>query len=41
MLLINNVVELNCILEFFNEDIFRGIIIDSFYCLNFKKKDNC
>lgn len=36
----NNVVELNRTLEFFNEDIFRGIITDSLYRSNSKKKDN-
>jgi len=36
----NNVVELNRTLEFLNEDIFRGIITDSLYRSNSKKKDN-
>lgn len=36
----NNVVELNRTLEFLNEDIFRGIITDSLYHSNSKKKDN-
>jgi hypothetical protein len=36
----NNVVEPNRTLEFLNEDIFRGIITDSLYRSNSKKKDN-
>ena len=36
----NNVVELNRTLEFLNEDIFRGVITDSLYRSNSKKKDN-
>ena len=36
----NNVVELNRTLEFLNEDIFRGVITDSLYHSNSKKKDN-
>ena len=35
----NNVVELNRTLEFLNEDIFRGVITDSLYRSNSKKKD--
>ena len=35
----NNVVELNRTLEFLNEDIFRGVITDSLYHSNSKKKD--
>lgn len=36
----NNVVELNRTLEFLNEDIFRGVITDSLYRSNSKKRDN-
>lgn len=36
----NNVAELNRVLEFLNEDIFRGVITDSLYRSNSKKKDN-
>ena len=36
----DNVVELNRTLEFLNEDIFRGVITDSLYRSNSKKKDN-
>lgn len=36
----NNVVELNRTLEFLNEDIFRGVITDSLYRPNSKKKDS-
>ncbi len=36
----NNVAELNRTLEFLNEDIFRGVITDSLYRSNSKKKDN-
>ena len=36
----NNVAELNRILEFLNEDIFRGVITDNLYRSNSKKKDN-
>lgn len=36
----NNVAELNRALEFLNEDIFRGVITDSLYRSNSKKKDN-
>ena len=35
----DNVVELNRTLEFLNEDIFRGVITDSLYRSNSKKKD--
>ena len=35
----DNVVELNRTLEFLNEDIFRGVITDSLYHSNSKKKD--
>lgn len=37
---IRNVAELNRVLEFLNEDIFRGVITDSLYRSNSKKKDN-
>lgn len=36
----NNVADLNRVLEFLNEDIFRGVITDSLYRSNSKKKDN-
>lgn len=36
----DNVVELNRTLEFLNEDIFRGVITDSLYRSNSKKRDN-
>ena len=36
----DDVVELNRTLEFLNEDIFRGVITDSLYHSNSKKKDN-
>ena len=39
MLPTDNVVELNRTLEFLNEDIFRGVITDSLYRSNSKKKD--
>lgn len=35
----NKVTELNRVLEFLNEDIFRGAITDSLYRSNSKKKD--
>lgn len=40
VLLTNNVADLNRVLEFLNEDIFRGVITDSLYRSNSKKKDN-
>lgn len=36
----NNVADLNRVLEFLNEDIFRGVITDRLYRSNSKKKDN-
>ncbi len=35
-----NVADLNRVLEFLNEDIFRGVITDRLYRSNSKKKDN-
>lgn len=40
VLLTNNVADLIRVLEFLNEDIFRGVITDSLYRSNSKKKDN-
>ena len=36
----NNVADLNRVLEFLNEDIFRSVITDRLYRSNSKKKDN-
>lgn len=36
----NNAADLNRVLEFLNEDIFRGVITDRLYRSNSKKKDN-